>query len=192
MKLTDVGDPRKGESACPVAESGALIEMGQPTLVVFGVRRGDLRASRFAAAVCAALTRSSAGQPPERVMLYLLQRGTGPFEAASDERARPFLDAGASVVRAGRVGPDADTLDALLASWAAADGPGVRVCLGTDFAARARASTVVAVTGGLPQTAFSPAARSVDHRVQLHLVEPRVRVAEGLARRLLERTPALG
>lgn len=180
MRLNDIGDPRRGDAPCELAEPRDAVAFDAPTLVVFGVRRGDLAPNRFALAVVEAC--AAASRP---VVVHALRRSEGPFEADTEARATPFTEAGARTYRGGRVGPDAAAIDAQLRAWAKADRGAFRVLIGTDFAARAHADAVVAITAGLPLIAWSPAARAVQTRIGLQLAEPRVAVAQGLVRRLL-------
>lgn len=180
MKLNEIGDPRRGDAPCALAEPADALAFDAPALVVMGVRRGDLAPTRFALALVEAL--AAASRP---VVVHALRRSEGAFEPDSDARARAFLDAGARSYRGGRIGPDAAAIDAQLRAWSKHDHGAFRVLVGTDFAARAHASAVVAVTAGLPLIAWSPAARSVASRVSLQLAEPREAVARGLARRLV-------
>lgn len=180
MRLNEIGDPRRGDVAIELAEPQHAIAFDAPALVVFGVRRGDLAPTRFALSVveaCASLSRP--------VVVHALRRADGPFEPDADSRATPFLEAGARAYRGGRVGPDTASIDAQLSAWSKKDRGVFRVLLGADFAARAHADAVVAITAGLPLIAWSPAARSLSGRIGLQLAEPRVAVAQGLARRLL-------
>ncbi len=183
MRLNEIGDPRRGDAPCPLAEAADAIAFDAPALVVLGVRRGDLAATRFAIALVEALV--SASRP---VVVHVLRRSDGGFEADADTRGKPFLDAGARAYRGGRVGPDAAAIDAQLRAWSKQDHGAFRVLVGTDFAARAHSSAVVAVTAGLPLIAWSPAARSVASRVSLQLAEPREAVARGLVRRIVPAT----
>jgi hypothetical protein len=183
VRLSDIGDPRRGDAPSPLAEPADAIAFDAPSVVVLGVRRGDLAPTRFATALVEAL--ATASRP---VVVHALRRSEGAFEPDADTRARPFLDAGARAYRGGRVGPDAAAIDAQLRAWSKQDHGAFRVLVGTDFAARAHGSAVVAITAGLPLIAWSPAARSVVSRVSLQLAEPREAVARGLVRRLLPGT----
>jgi len=180
VKLNEIGDPRRGDAPSALCEPRDAIAFDAPALVVMGVRRGDLSPVRFALAVVEAL--AAASRP---VVVHALRRADGAFEADADTRGTQFLAAGARAYRGGRIGPDAATIDAQLRAWAKLDRGAVRVLVGTDFAARAHADVVVAITAGLPLIGWSPAARSVAPRIGLQLAEPRVAVAQGLARRLV-------
>lgn len=179
MRLSAFGDPRQGDAAAPLADATELVSLGAPTLVVFGVRRGELAPERFAQLLLAAC-----GAASREAVVYSLRRGDGPFMPDPVTRAETFLQAGASAYRGGRVSADASAIDEQLRAWASEDAGAVRVVLGADFAARCHASAVVALTAGLPALAFSPAARAVLPRVGLQLTEPRARVAQGLVARV--------
>lgn len=180
MRLSEIGDPRRGDAASALAEPRDAIAFDAPTLVVFGVRRGDLAPTRFALAVVEAL--AAASRP---VVVHALRRSDGAFEADADTRATPFLTAGARAYRGGRIEPDTTGIDAQLSAWAKQDRGAFRVLVGSDFAARAHADVVVAITAGLPLIAWSPAARAVQSRIGLQLAESRAAVAQGLVRRLI-------
>jgi len=180
VRLNEIGDPRRGDAPCELAEPSNTIAFDAPSLVVFGVRRGDLAPTRFAVAVVEAL--AAASRP---VVVHALRRADGAFEPDSDARAQVFLDAGARAYDGGRIGPDPAAIDALLRAWSKQHHGAFRVLIGTDFAARAHTNAVVAITAGLPLIAFSPAARSVTNRISLQLAEPRPAVARGLVRRLV-------
>jgi hypothetical protein len=159
--------------------------------VVLGVRRGDLSAKRFAQLLVEACADASL-----EVSVCSLRRGEGPTVEDGAAQAESFLAAGARSYRGARVPADAHAIDTQLRAWASeaqpaaasaarfGGRPGVCVALGADFAARAQATAVIALTAGLPLVAFSPAARAVAPRFSLQLTEPRALVARGLVGRV--------
>ncbi|MEZ4324067.1 MAG: hypothetical protein R3B40_02550 [Polyangiales bacterium] len=181
MKLSDLGDPRRGDAAVPCSVPAELIALGGPTVVVLGVRRGDLAAKRF----LLQLAEAGVGRSVP-VVISSLRRASGPLTLDAPARGEHYVAAGALSYRGASVPAEADVIDAQLRAWAEDAPPGaLHLALGADFAARARADVVVALTGGLPPLAFSPAARAVAERFGLQLAEPRAEVARGLVARLL-------
>lgn len=171
MKLSDIGDPRRGEAAIEVRPANSR-EVPHPRAVfVFGVRRGDAAAQRFAAELARACVAADAS-----VAAWV---GRGAAGAAS-----ALVKAGASVqTTAGTTAMDVDAFVAEQVPGAA--GCDVLVGYGADFPARFDARLTVALTAGLPLAGWSPAARSVRDRIDLQLSENRIGVIDRVAAQLL-------
>jgi hypothetical protein len=76
VRLNEIGDPRRGDAPCALAEPPDAVAFDAPALVVLGVRRGDLAPTRFALALVEALV--AASRP---VVVHVLRRADGAFEA---------------------------------------------------------------------------------------------------------------